>query len=1505
MKINRSFSRITTIFVLLFTSLIYKGQTQSEIFTYTGGTQTFTVPTGVTSVEIKAWGAGGGGSLGSGGSGGFVKATLPVNPGANLNIVVGGGGTYSASLHNGGYGGGGNAGRKGGSGGGYSAVFTGATLAATNVRVLAGGGGGGGFATANTYGGPGGAGDAGDRDAARTGGKKGTPSVGGVPGLISSNSNGATAGTQLQGGTGSREYGIFNRDYDSGGGGGGGGFYGGGGGYGSNEPFLFGTDYKSSGGGGGSNIIRPSTTLQIENSVGNFTTNGTSPIAPYTTESGYISGVGRGGAENSAGGNGLVIITYTRPSCSGIPTGGTTTVNPNTGPASSAFAAAVTGSSSGLGLSYQWQISAVGGTNVNNWTDIPGQTGETANLIAENLPPGSVMYYRRAITCDLTGDKRFSAQAKFTISSPSYCTPSSTTANSYYITNVEFLGTLNDTDNPSAFSSNPRGYQDFTTLASRAVQEQGGGINVSVKNTLESVTMAWVDWNQDGTFQSGEQVYTTGTTSVGYTVFGFTVPSTQAPGYYRIRIRIANTSGFGPCGNIANGEAEDYLFQVIQSCSSAITGFTATQECGVGKKVVFNFTTVNANKVRIYKSETDTVPFAEINSNGTASFTTPILNETTVYYATALTTGASGCESKKRIKITAKVNPIPEITFDNAVTSFCGDSSGDQSLTFSAGGDKETVDLFNENFDSGLGVFTNFAAGEANSKAYWQRRQSVYVPGSDYTVLKPALASGLSGDGFALANTDIGSGTNRLNRLTTTASYNTQDYLNLHLDFNMYTFFEGIKTDVEFFSVEVSQNNGSSWETVKKYTTNIGIPNKWIQESLDLSAYKNSANLKLRFVISAFGAGSQWSGDIAGIDAVRLYGEKPLTTSFNWSVSNGDPIIFNSDCTTPYNGATPQVCIKPSADLLLSEKEWKVKATATLSNGCSASGTLTIINNNRTWDYPGRTQWTTYSSWQPAEVPTIDKCVVVKTPVIISGGTDAFAKNIKIENNGQLTINGSLTVNDIINNTGEARDLIVKSDGNLLQVDDGVVNTTPIAVRRLFTWSDNDRKEYNYISSPVYNQNMKEIFGDNTANVPFVTVLNEPTSMFVNAKPADYLVVAKGFSVKEAKSTFTGVSAEGIANNEAEYKGVPNNGNISLPLDWSAGNRGYNVAGNPYPSNIDIVELYQNSLIVNPTNALDTTIQFWDNVVNHTYTQLGGSYKGYSYALYNVESDEAIYAPGHDPNGPDIIGTKTPSRIVKTDQAFMVRALAAGATLEFNNAIRKTDRNTVFFGKNSQRDAYHLEMITAEGLGVQNAIVYMPTGSANYGREDSKLPSSTMSDALFSFAGETKIVINGRSLFTTDDVINLGTRHFVPGMYIIRANDLKGVFANGQPIYLKDKILNILTDISVAEYVFTSDSGEFTNRFEIVYKPEIVLATDGTVVKANIQVYRDAQEFVVESSAKKITSYELYDMSGRIITSQKANAKEVRFNAEQLVDGAYVLKAQLEDGEIFTKKLRK
>ena len=87
-------------------------QAQTTVsFAYTGAVETWTVPAGVTSINVVANGAQGGATVGVAGGGGVaagggrVTTTVAVTPGNVLNIFVGQSGSSSTGGYNGGGGG--------------------------------------------------------------------------------------------------------------------------------------------------------------------------------------------------------------------------------------------------------------------------------------------------------------------------------------------------------------------------------------------------------------------------------------------------------------------------------------------------------------------------------------------------------------------------------------------------------------------------------------------------------------------------------------------------------------------------------------------------------------------------------------------------------------------------------------------------------------------------------------------------------------------------------------------------------------------------------------------------------------------------------------------------------------------------------------------------------------------------------------------------------------------------------------------------------------------------------------------------------------------------------------------------------------------------------------------------------------------------------------------------------------------------------------------------------
>ena len=253
------------------------------------GSGTYTVPAGVTQLDVDVTGAAGGGANGQ--FGGLLTETIPVSPGELFYVLVGAEGGSGP----GGSGGGGNSPDSAPAGGGGSFVF-----ASDGTPIGIAGGGGGAFAQENPPQGTGSGGVGGDGfgttndgTTASTGGQGGGESSPGAGGFGSSGHEGAS-GT----GPATLVNGVIHPGVGGDGGsaacylsscsqvgtGGGGGWYGGGGGGSETIPYFF----DGGDGGGGSGYTDPSAT----SSGGGYDSNGGngSVLFDFRTSAPTISG---------------------------------------------------------------------------------------------------------------------------------------------------------------------------------------------------------------------------------------------------------------------------------------------------------------------------------------------------------------------------------------------------------------------------------------------------------------------------------------------------------------------------------------------------------------------------------------------------------------------------------------------------------------------------------------------------------------------------------------------------------------------------------------------------------------------------------------------------------------------------------------------------------------------------------------------------------------------------------------------------------------------------------------------------------------------------------------------------------------------------------------------------------------------------------------------------------------------------------------------------------------
>ena len=1164
----------------------------------------------------------------------------------------------------------------------------------------------------------------------------------------------------------------------------------------------------------------------------------------------------------------------------------------------------------------------------------------------------------------------------------SYCLNNSTNSSDNGITNVTF-----NTINNSSIAT--PSYTDFSGTSTSLLLGENYSLSVKVKTyaATTSFVKAWIDWNKNGNFESGE-AYDLGTAKnanndlTSSSPIMVLVPTGASLGNVRMRIISAQDNVPTACTAFPFGEVEDYTINIMQPVNAEINvrggassisipnGFESPNGLNNTQFAVTGLGSETMDKEYFIEN----IGIANLNLTGspvikieganpldfvvTQQATSPVINNGVTFFKIKFRPTVSGLR-------TASVRIENDDSNENPYI-FAIEGTGNCAATpiitvFPTSGPKNTLVTFSSSTSNLLGATVTY--------------NNINVPISYHTaetieVFIPIDAN----DGNFIIQLVTG--------CTKTLAF---DVINVSLSSCETSVTGGASSDL--FIYEVYDENGGSGGVVTIYNNtgaSVNLGGYSIQRAGTYGgSYSTYANLSgtiaagavaiIGVSSSACGYTSTGNGSFGATgfndnDGFRLmkgailiddvhapsyagYYLKRKNTNLNpntvfdvagWvtqAISSGQclsgvgtvPIIK----TPPTINTSPQYAVNCGitgatlnvegaegvAGGLTIAYQWYVLGTSgswiALTNDAVYSGvttkTLTIsdltgLDNYQYYCQIRENSETCYTATNSTQIRIAEKTwngsnwigrnnMSTTAPTIIdkinlNGNYNTFTNgnlngcSLKSNSPYQLTISGDTYAN-VEGNIANNGDIVIESDGNLLQKNDAAAFTgTPVVAKRDIVVSAG-RQQYNYMISPLVGQILKTIYSPN----PEVLYHSESNNRFYNSTGA--YIEGRGLAVKEP--------ANGGATT-ATFVGPPKNGIIAFPIvKGNVGDpkRGYNLVGNPYPSNIDLVQLF--ALNGGVGGNLDSTVYFWDNKANSQTEQAGSNYGGQAYATFNMESLGQTAATGD----PSLAGTKAPTRFVKTAQGFMVKSKATTAHLLFNNSIRTTQNGSVkFFGKRADsleeiRDKFWLNMITPTNLASNINIVYFDGGNNSFSHDDS--PSMGGSDAIYSLVENEKIGINGRSVFLMTDIIPLGSQHFVTGNYRIELAGKEGVFANGQNIYLKDKVTLTLTNLSEGNYTFQATAGEVTGRFEIIYKPEVILVTDNKS-KERIVIYRDSSDFVVQSP-KIISEIEVYDLSGKLLIILKPNSKQTILDALRIPNGIYVLKITTADGEVTNKKI--
>lgn len=467
--------------------------------------------------------------------------------------------------------------------------------------------------------------------------------------------------------------------------------------------------------------------------------------------------------------------------------------------------------------------------------------------------------------------------------------------------------------------------------------------------------------------------------------------------------------------------------------------------------------------------------------------------------------------------------------------------------------------------------------------------------------------------------------------------------------------------------------------------------------------------------------------------------------------------------------------------------------------------------------------------------------------------------------------------------------LVLNNAASLYQDDDEIVNTGIVQVLRKS--SPILKFDYTYWASPVADQKLVAV-SPKTLSDKFFSYNYELDHWSVE-DPQHTMTPGKGYCIRGPQD----FSATAASAYDAIFKGVPNNGKISLGLGKE---NTFNLIGNPYPSALS-ADLF---LDKNSQN-IKGTLYFWTHntpVKDHKYTSD-------DYAVYNLlggVGTRAALSSGMDQTVPD--GT------IASNQAFFVVSKNTGS-VAFDNSMRIIGHNTSFFkttvsNKKEIRSGIEkhriwLDFENATGIFKQILVGYV------YGVPDASVDSFNSESFkgnkwadFYSILENKHLVIQGTTaVFDKSDSISLGYETAIEGEFSIKIAKKEGLFENLN-VYLEDKTKGITHNLQEAPYLFTTDKGVFQERFVIHY-------TEKTLKKETLEKLEDGVQIIVKDKSinvvaakTNIKSVHFFDVSGKLLFyKDKIDARSFQFSNPSCSNQLLIVKVVLENNHTITQKI--
>jgi len=1094
-----------------------------------------------------------------------------------------------------------------------------------------------------------------------------------------------------------------------------------------------------------------------------------------------------------------------------------------------------------------------------------------------------------------------------------YCNAGNTSSLNSEIENVELVGVnnsiLNNTTDVCSLTTGGAP-NDYTAMS--ADLESGSSYTLSVEfgdcdnaTQLDGAAGVWIDWNNDGDFDDVNE--TIGVLDVQISLgnitqlFTINVPGAQANGNYTMRIVQEEgqlASGVSPCGTFTNGSVEDYTIEVISPCTptQTITSFIPTSG-PEGTEITITGTGFTAGS---------TVDFNGISATVTYVNTTTLIAEVpagAITGAITVTESSCGLDSLTNfIIISGECIATSTPNFTNLLFSGVYDDQTDTCHYIELlNPTTTTISLSNYS----IGVDNNFVLGSAPPTTGFGLSMPLFgflSPGETLMIRLSDVGPCASCPTIIPDLSFSGGGLNADDRLVLLNGTTVQDVWQNHSNprpgagYNVgyvYSRRDTAAAPSATFDLDDWDSDGNE----DCFGFEISIAPSPTINTQPVSIINECNELVSNIVVTAEGTG---------------------TLSYQWKYNDGTFTGWNDVTTAAFSPGIVSGETTAALNITgfnLDNYQFYCEVTET---GLCAIGTNAIQV-----DMP-HTTWNG-SAWSNG-IPDINTMAIINDDYSTTLNGNFSACSLIINSTFRLTVNNASFV-EIENNTLVDGELYVETHGAFVQNNNDSrfdVSAIGTSLVNKLTTPLNDVYEYTFWSSPVTNSlvqnalapaNPGRRFWFNAANFldEFIEINNSGTFIpgsdgidddgndWTLSNGTDIMTPGVGYNSTHSPVGF-------VVGNQYQYtfEGPFNNGliNASILYNGANGDEDWNLLGNPYPCAIDAISFLNDNVAV-----IGGAIYLWSQSTPANSNTSGN--EGVNFA----QGDYAIITNGSgNTAGGDMV---IPNNYVPSGQSFFVQGLANGNAV-YSNAHRMADgtSNGQFF-RTRPSNANRIWVNLTSDNGVFNQILVAYVDGATNLRDNMSYDAKASIHNLNAAVIYTKIendndrfTIQGKApeSITINEVIPVGFETVIedPTIYSLSIAQLEGEFFINNTVYLKDKLLNVFHDLSTNEYVFTSAVGGFEDRFEILFRDE-VLSSDNQINEKDISII-ELQDNNIKFSVKadlSIESVRIIDLLGREVNCFQGSKSQEICNIPNLSNATYIARIELSNGQIFNKKIIK